>query len=134
MGVIEAREPLVDAVSHSAKSAARDPRFPALTPAELEASSLAVSILSPTRRASGPEEIEVGVHGVVLHKGVYLVHVDETVTPRPGHLGVHPSNDIICSFGCSLHDVYRNPQAAEAVGIRWRDLNEGHVNVKPPTS
>jgi len=69
MGVIEAREPLVDAVIHSAVSASHDPRFPELQLEELDQLQLEVSVLSPTRRVAGAHEIRVGEHGVVLHKG-----------------------------------------------------------------
>jgi AmmeMemoRadiSam system protein B/AmmeMemoRadiSam system protein A len=68
MGVIEARQPLVDAVIHAAVSAAHDPRFPALQADELPLVDLEVSVLSPTRRVSGPEAIVVGTHGVVLSR------------------------------------------------------------------
>jgi AmmeMemoRadiSam system protein B/AmmeMemoRadiSam system protein A len=69
MGVIEARQPMVDAVVQAAVSAAHDPRFPALTVSELDEVELEVSVLSPTRAVPGPESIEVGTHGVVLTKG-----------------------------------------------------------------
>jgi AmmeMemoRadiSam system protein B/AmmeMemoRadiSam system protein A len=69
MGVIEARQPLLDAVIQAAVSAAHDPRFPPLEKSELAEVELEVSVLSPTRRVSGPQAIRVGEHGVVLHKG-----------------------------------------------------------------
>ena len=69
IGVMEATEPLVDAVIHAATSAAHDPRFPDLEPAELAAVSLEVSVLSPMRSVPSPEQIEMGRHGVVLSKG-----------------------------------------------------------------
>lgn len=69
MGVIEARQPLGDAVIQSAVSAARDPRFPHLEPAELNHVTVEVSALSAAHRVAGPEAIEVGRHGVILSKG-----------------------------------------------------------------
>jgi len=68
MGVIEARQSVVDAVVHAAVSASRDPRFPALELNELKDLSVEVSLLSPSRRIPGPEAIRVGIHGVVLSK------------------------------------------------------------------
>jgi AmmeMemoRadiSam system protein A len=69
IGVIEAREPLVDAVVHAAVSAAHDPRFRALDARELDGVSLEVSVLSPMREVGGPEEIVLGTHGVLLSRG-----------------------------------------------------------------
>ncbi len=69
IGVMEAREPLVDAVAHAAVSAAHDPRFPPLGTEELPGVSLEVSVLSPMRRVADPNAIRLGVHGVVLAKG-----------------------------------------------------------------
>ncbi len=68
MGVIEARQSVVDAVVHSAVSASRDPRFPALEKSELEDLTVEVSLLSPSHKVPGPEAIRVGIHGVVLSK------------------------------------------------------------------
>ncbi len=84
MGVIEAREPLVDAVVHAAQSAAHDPRFPPLTAAELAAATLEVSVLSPTRRAASAADIEVGTHGVVLAKGGRSAVFLPQVAPEQG--------------------------------------------------
>jgi MEMO1 family protein len=69
MGVIEAREPVVDAIVSAAVSASTDPRFPPLEAVELDQVDLEVSVLSPPRPVPGPEAIVVGTHGVLLHKG-----------------------------------------------------------------
>lgn len=69
IGVMEAREPLVDAVIHAAVSAAHDPRFPTLGKNELADVSLEVSVLSPMRRVADHTAIRLGLHGVVLSKG-----------------------------------------------------------------
>jgi AmmeMemoRadiSam system protein B/AmmeMemoRadiSam system protein A len=69
MGVIEARQPLSDAVIQAAVWAAQDPRFPRLKAAELDGLDVEVSVLSPARPIAGPNEIEVGTHGVILEKG-----------------------------------------------------------------
>lgn len=68
MGMMSAREPLVDAVVHAAESAAHDPRFPELRLAELDGIQLEVSVLSPLERVASPASIVVGKHGVVLTK------------------------------------------------------------------
>ena len=69
MGVIEAKQPLEDAVVQAAVWAARDPRFPLLTAGELGGLEIEVSVLSPAHPVAGPEAIVVGTHGVVLEKG-----------------------------------------------------------------
>ncbi len=69
MGVIEAEQPLEDAVVQAAVWAARDPRFPRLQAGELEELEVEVSVLSPARPVPGPDAIEVGTHGVILEKG-----------------------------------------------------------------
>lgn len=69
IGVIEAREPLVDAIVHAAVSAAHDPRFPALTARELAGVEVEISVLSPMRQVPSADAIELGTHGVLLGKG-----------------------------------------------------------------
>jgi hypothetical protein len=68
IGVMEARERLVDAILHNAVSAAHDPRFPALEAKELPALDLEVSVLSPLKPVPSADAIVLGTHGVVLTK------------------------------------------------------------------
>jgi len=81
MGVLDARERLADAVIHAAEAAAHDPRFAPLELGELGRLALEVSVLSPPMPVAAPAEIEIGRHGVVLHKGgrsaVFLPQVAE---------------------------------------------------------
>ena len=69
MGLIEARQPLLDAVVQAAIWAAQDPRFPRLRADEMAGLEVEVSVLSPAHAVSGPAAIEVGKHGVILEKG-----------------------------------------------------------------
>ena len=69
MGVIEARQPLGEAVVQAAVWAAQDPRFPRLAADELDDLEVEVSVLSPAQPVAGPSAIEVGTHGVILQKG-----------------------------------------------------------------
>ncbi len=71
IGQIEARQPLAAAVAQCAVSAAtRDPRFPPLTPRELETGTeLEISVLTPMQPVSSPEEIEVGRDGLLIQQG-----------------------------------------------------------------
>ncbi len=69
MGVIEARQPLEQAVVQAAVWAAQDPRFPQLEAEELDDLDVEVSILSPSLPVPGPEAITIGTHGIILSKG-----------------------------------------------------------------
>lgn len=51
------------------KAALDDPRFPPLSREELRELELEISVLSPPRRITSPEEIDVGVHGLLLESG-----------------------------------------------------------------
>lgn len=68
MGVIEARQPLLDAVVQAAVWATQDPRFPPLDAAELDKVEVEVSVLSPMRKIDSFKLIEVGTHGVLMTK------------------------------------------------------------------
>ena len=66
IGYIQATHPLVRTVMEAAEAAAlHDPRFPPVQPAELPDVKLEISVLSPFR-AVRPEEIQVGVHGLMI--------------------------------------------------------------------
>ncbi|MFA5146316.1 MAG: AmmeMemoRadiSam system protein B [Candidatus Omnitrophota bacterium] len=58
-----------------------DPRFPAVSSAELDKIEIEISVLSPMKRVSGPDEIKVPGHGVIVRQGgmsgVYLPQVAE---------------------------------------------------------
>lgn len=69
VGQILATNPLVAAVAQSAVSAAFcDPRFPPLGADELPLLHIEISVLSPLRRIA-PEEIRIGVHGLMVVAG-----------------------------------------------------------------
>ena len=70
-GNLRSNLPLIRAVQEMAVSAATsDPRFPQLTLEELEQVSIEISILSPLKRITEFEQIEVGTHGlVIIHAG-----------------------------------------------------------------
>lgn len=70
IGYIEGIAPLVAAVVDNAASAAvRDPRFAPVRPEEVAELDLEVSALTPLRPVDGPQEIELGRHGIVLGRG-----------------------------------------------------------------
>ncbi|MBI5509427.1 MAG: AmmeMemoRadiSam system protein A [Deltaproteobacteria bacterium] len=79
IGTFEASRPLWKAVQEMAIAAAtHDPRFPAVTAAELGDCVIEISALTPCQKAT-PESIQVGVHGIAVergyHRGVLLPQV-----------------------------------------------------------
>jgi len=79
-GRIQADYPLYRAVQESAVAAATaDPRFPPLTPEELDELHIEISILSPSRRITDIRQIEIGRHGLLISglgkRGVLLPQV-----------------------------------------------------------
>jgi AmmeMemoRadiSam system protein B/AmmeMemoRadiSam system protein A len=67
IGHILARQALHATVQQAAVSAAtEDPRFPRLSPEELDEITIEISVLSPLRRVTHTESIEVGRHGLVI--------------------------------------------------------------------
>lgn len=70
IGSLESDKPLYQTVSDMAKAAAfRDPRFMPVTSDELPYIDLEISVLTPLEEISSPEEIIVGVHGLLISKG-----------------------------------------------------------------
>ncbi|MCG9480108.1 MAG: AmmeMemoRadiSam system protein A [Actinomycetia bacterium] len=72
IGNITATSPLRKTVSRMAVEAAlHDPRFPAVSPAELKDIDIEISVLSPLEEIDDISRIEVGKHGLLIHKGPY---------------------------------------------------------------
>jgi len=72
IGYIEAVKPMVDTVRDvAAKAATSDPRFAPVSPEELPAIEIEISIISPMKRIQSVDEIEVGKHGLLLERGMY---------------------------------------------------------------
>jgi AmmeMemoRadiSam system protein A len=66
IGVIEAKEPLGEAIVHCAASAAlEDPRFAPMKTEQLGELSIEISLLSPLEPIA-PESIEIGRHGLLV--------------------------------------------------------------------
>jgi AmmeMemoRadiSam system protein A len=71
IGRFEADGPLADTVADMAVAASRnDPRFSSVTPDETDDIDIEISVLSPLRRISDVSEIEVGVHGLYMIRGM----------------------------------------------------------------
>jgi len=70
IGYIESPLPLSEVVAEVAvKAAFHDPRFPPLSVAEAEEMTIEVSVLSPLVRVRSVNDIQVGIHGLVMELG-----------------------------------------------------------------
>jgi uncharacterized protein len=70
IGHIEPTEPLGRVVASCAVAAcSTDPRFPAVSPAELADIDVELSLLGPLEAIDGPADIEIGRHGLVVEQG-----------------------------------------------------------------
>jgi AmmeMemoRadiSam system protein A len=69
IGYTEAAAPLYRTVQECAVAAAiEDPRFAPLGPSEVDSVRIEISVLTPLAPVR-PEEVEVGVHGLMVRKG-----------------------------------------------------------------
>jgi AmmeMemoRadiSam system protein A len=72
IGNITAETPLWETIRNMAiESALRDPRFPSISPYELESVDIEISVLSPLKEIKNLEEIKVGKHGLFIKEGFY---------------------------------------------------------------
>jgi AmmeMemoRadiSam system protein A len=70
IGDLRSDRPLSDVIASCAVSAAScDPRFPPLSPSELDDVEIEVSILGPLEPVQSLADIEVGRHGLVIESG-----------------------------------------------------------------
>ena len=70
IGHIEANEPLGVVVPRCAVGAcSSDPRFPAVSVAELHDIHIELSLLGALEPIAGPDEIEIGRHGLLVERG-----------------------------------------------------------------
>jgi len=77
IGSLEAQKPLFkDVIDNAVASAVGDPRFPPLSPSELQNVRISISVLTEPKEfpVSGPEELleklVPGKHGLILQKGL----------------------------------------------------------------
>lgn len=63
--------PLVETIQEMAiASATQDPRFHPVSFEELSEIDIEISVLSPMRRITNVEEIQVGTHGILMSRGI----------------------------------------------------------------
>ncbi|HPM42337.1 MAG TPA: AmmeMemoRadiSam system protein B [Candidatus Omnitrophota bacterium] len=80
IGNMTGKGPLYKTIADMAIEAATgDPRFPRLSPGEIDKIDIEVSVLTPLKKVSGSDEIKIPGHGVIVRKGfasgVYLPQV-----------------------------------------------------------
>jgi AmmeMemoRadiSam system protein A len=69
IGIVEAYEPLGEAIAHAASSAAlHDPRFSPVRPEDVGELQIEISLLSPLEPLR-PENVEIGKHGLLIVQG-----------------------------------------------------------------
>jgi len=69
IGHVEADQPLGQVIPRCAvAAAATDPRFPPLTADELRQIDIELSLLGPLEAIAGPDDIEIGRHGLVVQQ------------------------------------------------------------------
>ena len=70
IGHVEGERPLLQVVADMAiKAATQDPRFPPVSLAELDDICLEISVLSPLEPLTDVNQIELGIHGLVIVSG-----------------------------------------------------------------
>ncbi len=70
IGHIEATDPLGEVLRRCAVAAcSSDPRFPPVTPSELDAIDLEISLLGPLQPIAGLQDIVIGRDGLVVERG-----------------------------------------------------------------
>ncbi|MGI6278296.1 MAG: AmmeMemoRadiSam system protein B [Patescibacteria group bacterium] len=110
LGGFEAKEPVWQAVANMAiAAAANDPRFSPVTKDELEDITIEVSLLSPLKKVTSWEEVELGKHGVYLKQG----SLTGTFLPQVAQEGDWTKEDFlgeICAQKMGLNrDCYLDP-------------------------
>jgi AmmeMemoRadiSam system protein A len=112
IGTIIAHEPLYESVLDNAVQACQDPRFhmDPITPEELDAVDIEISVLGPLRRVQSPDEVVVGRDGLLLTlgpcRGVFLPQVPgEQGWDREAYL-----QNIGRKAGVGV-DAYKDPRA-----------------------
>ncbi len=70
IGHVEGIKPLYETIVEMAIAAStQDPRFSPVTEDELADLEIEISVMTPLQRIDNPEEIQVGVHGILMRRG-----------------------------------------------------------------
>jgi uncharacterized protein len=129
IGYIISDQNLFDTVCDAAVNAAEsDPRFPSVKESELNYISIEISVLSPPFPLSGYDEIEIGVHGLILEekgrRGLLLPQV-----PVEHHLNKEQYLDAICQKTGFPAGYWRTKQL-QLSGFTATVFNEEELSAK----
>ncbi len=70
IGNFQSQQPLfLEVATMAVAAASQDPRFPPMSPDELDNFSIEITVLSPLERIEDTNLIEVGTHGIYIVKG-----------------------------------------------------------------
>ena len=70
IGHVEGIKPLYQTIADMAVAAStQDPRFPPVTEDEFGALHLEISVMSPLRKIASPDEVQPGIHGILMRRG-----------------------------------------------------------------
>ena len=71
IGIIESEERLYrNVIEYAVYSATQDPRFPAINERELKSLTIEISVMGEVKRLERLEDVEIGVHGLIVERGV----------------------------------------------------------------
>ncbi len=71
LGLLESDLPLPATIAMMARrSATEDPRFPAVSPDEVDGLAIELSILSPFAKIASETDIMIGTHGLLIQRGM----------------------------------------------------------------
>ncbi|MGB8658635.1 MAG: AmmeMemoRadiSam system protein B [Candidatus Zixiibacteriota bacterium] len=112
IGYIEAIKPLYITIQEMAEAAAlNDPRFPPVSKEELSSIDLEISVLTPLKRITDVNEIEVGKHGILLKKGYRQGVFLPQVATEQGWDRTTFLNEVCFKAGINDQNCWKDPDA-----------------------
>ena len=71
IGIIESKERLYrNVIEYAVYSATKDPRFSAINEGELKNLNIEISVMGEVKELSNLDDIEIGVHGLIVERGL----------------------------------------------------------------
>ncbi len=100
------------------------------TPARMvDPSSMSLATCFPISRATDSErEPHLEKRLLPFNNGVDVANVDERITEGHRHLGIHLSNDVLCTLSRGLYNVDGDAVTAEPVLVGRGDLDECNID------